>query len=235
MRGAWLLPITLLLVAVACSDDDTASRPTDSTLSSPLPTECRLPPFTVTAMRDGESPTGSERYEVVGAAVLPIPLVPDRDERLDLGEAQERGKSTSLLMYSMVFGDEPIDAGELSVFGGYEPTEDHTRGFVSIIPSSPDRPLRPGDVIAPGPAGLNTFTVLTRVGMDFKSVPGELTSYLDGAQGEVKILALTDEAMCLDVDLTWNYSDFSAEPRGALTIRGVFAAPLAPRERYPFE
>jgi hypothetical protein len=122
------------------------------------------------------------------------------------------------------------------MFGGYEPTEDNSRGFVSIAPSSPDRPLRKGDVVTPGPAsGLNTFTVLTLVAMDLKAVPGELTSYLGDAEGQVEIVALTDEAMCLDVDLTWNYSDFGAEPLGAVTIKGVFAAPLAQRERYPFE
>lgn len=226
------------LAAGACSGDDDkpSASPPETTLSEPLPAECRLPPFTVTAARDGESPAGSEGYEVVGAAVLPIPLVPDRDEKLDLDEAQERAETTDLLMYGMVFGSEPIDAGELSMFGGYEPTEDNSRGFVTIAPSSPDRPLRVGDIVTPGPAsGLNTFTVLTLVGMDLKAVPGEVTSYLGEARGEVKILALTPEAMCLDVDLQWNYSDFGAEPLGALTIKGVFAAPLARRERYPFE
>jgi hypothetical protein len=41
--------------------------------------------------------------------------------------------------------------------------------------------------------------------------------------------------MCVDVELTWDYSDFGPDSLGSLTIDGVFTGPIAPREKYPFE
>ena len=47
--------------------------------------------------------------------------------------------------------------------------------------------------------------------------------------GSVTIVGLTSEAICLDVDLSWEYSDFGSEPVGTLTLNGTFAAALGPR------
>jgi hypothetical protein len=231
------LGATLVSVPACSSADGGAATTTQAaTTTEVLPAPCVTAPFTVVVERDGERPAGSAAYDVLGAAVLPIPLVPDRDEALDLDEAQQLAETTDLLMYSIVFGDEAIEPEELSVFGGYEPTEDHTRGFVSIMPSAPGQPLAEGDVVTPGPASaLKMFTVLNVIGMDFKDKPGDQTAYLEQPVGSVTILALTDSMMCVDVDLTWKYSDFGPDSLGSLTIDGVFSGPIAPREKYPFE
>ena len=35
--------------------------------------------------------------------------------------------------------------------------------------------------------------------------------------------------LCIDVDLSWDYSDFSSSADGVLTVQGIFTAPLAAR------
>ncbi len=76
--------------------------------------------------------------------------------------------------------------------------------------------------------GLDLVTYLNRVNLDFKATPDELTSYLNSIEGSVTVLGLTEAALCLEVDLSWQYSRGS-EPLGTLTVQGTFTAPLAPR------
>ena len=242
-RRATLLTVCVLLVA--CSDDgDNTTRP-DSSASSDsgetqgpdtsdpgaaLPEQCTPTPYTVVAQRDGERAAGSAAFEVVGAAALPIPLVPDKAQTLSPAEVNQQGATTDLLGYVVFFGDEPFGPADVSTFGGYEPeAAGKSRGNISLFPDS-TTPLAVGDVLTPGSLeALGMLTTFNRVNMDFKAAPDELSGYLDEIDGTITILALTDEVICIDVDLSWEYSDFSSEADGVLTVQGIFTAPLAPR------
>lgn len=209
-----------------------AAPPEASSMSLPAP--CELPPYTAALVRDGTKPVGSAQYGVVGAVALPVPLVPDRADTISDADAIAQAASTDLLMYSVVVGDEPIEAADVSLLSGYAPTVGQSRAFVSIAPSSPMKPLAVGDVVTPGPAtGLGMFTSLQSVTMDITGALDEFTAYLAQPAGDVTVLGLTEEAICLDVDLTWDYADGAATPLGTLTIKGIFAAALAPREGLP--
>ncbi|MDO8389156.1 MAG: hypothetical protein Q7V57_01605 [Actinomycetota bacterium] len=231
--------LALALVAVlatACGSDDAAPRGSivwggsTPAADTALPAECVQPPFTVVAERDGDNAVGSATYEVTSTVGLPIPLVPNKDGAISGVDVMSKGADTDLLGYVLFFGDEQFGPGDVSMFGGYAPTaEGHSRGTVSIFPHT-TTPLAAGDVLTPGLLdGLDMTTTLFRVTMDFKATPDELTSYLDTIKGSVRIVAVTETTLCLDVDLTWDYSDFSSEALGALTVKGIFTATLAPR------
>lgn len=220
---------------VSCGDDnDSGSGNADGSGSdSPagdLPPECVLPPYTVVAQRDGEAPLGSAEFGVVGAAAVQIPLVPNAAGELTTEEVMAQQDTTELLGYAILFGDEAIEPGDVSLFGGWEPEgAGKIRGNVGIYPNS-TTPFAVGDVITPGRVDdLGMFTTLNRIGMDLKVEGGELNGYLGDAVGSVTILGLTSGAICLDVDLSWEYSDFGSEPLGTLTLKGTFAAALGPR------
>ena len=195
-----------------------------------LPAECTPAPYTVTARRDGEKPAGAAEYGVVGTAALPIPLVPDATQVLTPAQATEQGATTDLLGYVVFFGDEAFGPADVSMFGGYAPTaEGHSRGAISIFPAT-STPLAVGDVLTPGSLdGLQMLTTLNRITLDFKATPDELTAYLASIEGQVTIVGLNSSSICLDVDLTWAYSDGGSTALGTLTVKGIFTAPLAER------
>lgn len=239
-------PLALLvaaLLAVSCSDDDagsgnetTATSAQDTVAATEaeidvggLPSECVPAPFSVVAQRDGEEPAGSQSFEVVGAAALPIPLVPDKAGTLSPAQVTEQGADTDLLGYVLFFGDEEFGPSDVSMFGGYAPTADGaSRGTISIFPKT-NTPIAVGDIFTAGALdGLEMVTTLQSVLMDFKATPDELTSYLNDIGGSVTVLGLTETALCLGVGLTWEYSNGS-EAKGRLIVKGTFTAPMAPR------
>lgn len=241
-RTAVLLAFAGLLVA--CSDDGNSTSPATGPDSSAgididtdtvLPEQCTPPPYTVVAQRDGERTAGSATFEVVGAAALPLPLVPDKAQTLTPAQVNEQGATTALLGYILFFGDEPFGPNDVSAFGGYEPEAvGKGRGNIGLFPDS-TRPLAVGDVLTPGSLdALGMFTPFNRIGLDFKAAPDEFTGYLDELQGSVTILALDEEFLCLDVDLSWEYSDGGSSAQGVLTVQGIFTAPLADRSSLPF-
>jgi len=238
MRGASrVLAVAALIALAACggsgkSSTNGTSGGTDSNdgNSTPLPAECTLAPFTANIVRDGGAPAGSATYEVIGAAAVQIPLVPDKDQLLTYEQATQMAEDTDLIGYGLLFGDEVFGVDDVSLFGGYTPeAAGKSRGVISIYPSTLI-PLAAGDVITPTSMdALGMFTTLNNLGMDFKATPDEFMSYLNTIRGSVTILGLNDQAICLDVDLSWDTSDFSTSSTGTLTIQGIFTAPLADR------
>lgn len=237
MRVRRVVALALVaLLASSCGDGGSkknGARATDDTkgsTDSALPAECVQPPLTVVAQRDGEQAAGSAEYAVASTVGLPIPLVPNKDGAIASADVLTKGAETDLLGYVLFFGDEQFGPTDVSMFGGYAPdTDGHSRGTVSIFPST-STPLAAGDVLTPGVLdGLDMTTTLFRVTMDFKATTDELTAYLGTIEGSVRIVALTATAICLDVDLAWEYSDFGSKALGSLTVKGIFTAALAPR------
>lgn len=247
MRRATALVVALTVVAltvVACGSkgnnkgtaETARTEVTEVAATEPasdglvgLPEQCSPAPYTVVAQRDGELPAGSATFGVVGTAALPIPLVPDKAGALTPAQATEQGANTDLLGYVLFFGDEQFGPSDVSMFGGYAPTDvGANRGTISIFPKTAT-PIGVGDTLTPGTLdGLEMVTTLQSVLIDFKATPDELTSYLNDIAGSVTVVGLTPLALCLNVDLSWEYSKGSSA-LGTLTVKGIFTAPLAPR------
>ena len=207
---------------------DTATTDTDTATTQPigagLPAECVLPPVTVRAQRVGPSPIGSDAFAVTDAVVVPIPIVPNPDGALSAEETKALAATTDLLGYSLVFADEEIE-GAGSMFFQYEPsTAGKLRGLVSIFPAA-GVPFVAGDVVVDGEVpGLSI--PLPTIGMDLAAFEQSTNVYLGEPAGQVAVLGATDDALCLDVDLTWSVND---PADNTLTIRGVFTGRLLDR------
>lgn len=124
----------------------------------------------------------------------------------------------------MIFGDELIPDGSAS-FGGYEPEEDgKVRALVTVIPASAV-PLAAGSVVTDGRAEGLSIPVPT-IGMDLKTSADGTNTYRNSVVGQVEVLAVTADAICLDIDLSWTLN----QPEGnTLTIKGVLAGRLLDR------
>lgn len=208
------------------STDVTESVATDTTpaRTEPLPAECSLPPVTATVQREGSAPAGSATFEVVDAVALPIPIVPNPGSTIEPAKVAELAATTDLLGYSMILGDEPI-TGESATSVGYAPVADgKLRALVSVFPSS-TTPLAVGDIVTDGRIEGLSFPLPT-IGMDLKASGDGTNTYLNSVVGQVEVLAITADALCLDIDLSWPLS----KPEGnTLTIKGVFAGRLLDR------
>ncbi|MEP1124785.1 MAG: hypothetical protein ABJH68_12945 [Ilumatobacter sp.] len=200
---------------------DTASA---ETAGAGLPAECVAPPVTVVAQRIGSSPLGSDAFTVVDAVAVPIPIVPNPDGAVDATERATLAAATDLLGYSLVFGDSEIE-GDGAVFFQFDPTTPDTlRGLVSIYPPT-GVPFAAGDVVTYGEVqGLSI--PLPTVGMDLSAFDADTNTYLNDPTGQVTVLGVNDDALCLDVDLTWTVDQ---PDDNTLTIRGVFTGRVLDR------
>ena len=236
------LSAAALLILVACGDDgnggtgaspgdtadtaattDTAAVTTQPT-GAGLPAECVAPPVTVTAQRVGSSPLGSDTFGLIDAVVIPLPIVPNPDGAISAEETKTLAATTDLLGYSLVFADEEITGGG-RMFFQFEPSAaGKLRGLVSIFPSA-GMPLAAGDVVVYGEASGLSIPLPT-FGADLVAFDQKLNTYLNDPAGQVAVLGITDDAVCLDVDLTW---DVNNPDDNVLTIRGVFTGRLLDR------
>jgi hypothetical protein len=205
---------------VAASDIVSTTAP----IETGLPAGCELPPISITAARVGAAPIGSDAFAVTDAVVIPIPFVPNPGSAMTDAQIAELAATTELLGYSLVFADEPIVGGG-SDFFQYEPvTAGKLRGLVSIFPPA-GVPLVAGDVVAYGVVpGLSI--PLPTIGIDLAAFEQPTNSYAGPPAGQVTVLGITADALCLDIDLTFSLNN----PAGnTLTIRGVVAARLLDR------
>lgn len=222
--------VTLAVVLASCGGSGKTGKAGNKDDKPALPAECVLPTFTAHVVRDGGLAAGSPTYEVIGAAAVQIPLVPDKAQTLTYEQSIQMGETTDLIGYGLLFGDEAFGVDDVSLFDGYTPeAAGKTRGVVSIYPHT-QTPLAVGDVITSQPMeGLGMFSTINNLGMDFKTTPDEYTAYSNSIRGSVTIIGLTDQAICLKVDLAWDASDISTSATGTLTIKGIFTAPLTER------
>lgn len=208
----------------ATTDPATTDPATTEPIGAGLPAECVLP-VTVTAQRVGTAPIGSDAFGVIDAVVVPIPIVPNPDDALTPQEMKVLATTTDLLGYTLVFADEEITGGG-SMFFDHEPsTAGKLSGQVGIYPSA-GVPFAAGDVVVYGEVPGLSVPALT-MGMDLSEFEQDLiNTYLNDPSGQVEVLGITDEALCLDVDLTW---DLNGPRDNVLTLRGVFTGRLLDR------
>ncbi len=211
-------------VATTDSSATTDAAVTTQPTGVGLPAECVAPPVAVTAQRVGSSPLGSDVFGLIDAVAIPVPIVPNPDRALGADETKTLAATTDLLGYSLVFADEEI-TGPGSMFFQFEPsTADKLRGLVSIFPAT-GVPLAAGDVVVYGQASGLSIPLPT-IGMDLVAFDQSTNTYRNEPTGQVAVLGITDDALCLDVDLTWKVNK---PADNVLTIQGVFVGRLLDR------
>jgi hypothetical protein len=226
MRISWVAAGAAVLVLAGCSggDDDAAAPQTTAaavTDTVALPPECENRADTIVFERTGSNPAGSQQLPLVTAVALPVPIVPDADRVRSTDQLRTEAAATDTLTYVIYVGDEEFPSTSVSLFSDGPSEEGKVRGSITLTPTS--TPLKTGDVVQAGTPELDTFTTLSTLTADIKTAAGQFTAYRGDLQGEVRVLALTDDTLCIDADLTWPTSD------GELRVDGVIRAVLAPR------
>lgn len=226
-RSSAVLSVAAVMLLAGCGASEGDPAVAGGQDDTGLPAACVLPPTSVEAARTGSSPAGGDAFEVADAVALPTPIVPNPDGALSREEMSARAASTDLFGYSLIFSNEPIADGSIEVDLFDDVPEGETLGTVTIFPAASE-PLAAGDVVTDG-ATKGLSVPLPRIGADLRISTDDTNSYLDSPAGQVEVLALTADNLCLDVDLTWELND----PEGnVLTINGVLTGRLLSPSRF---
>lgn len=218
--GVWLL-------AGCGTDDGDDDGGGDSDGAAALPTECTEPPLTMRLEALGESPAGSADFEVTDAVARRVPIVPRPDGETagdpeELAAAQEEATTTDLALYAIYLADFEIDRDELEGFGFGEvqPEPGGTIGTVNIVPTTMDG-FATGDVADGGDIEYETTTTFGSLGVTVVGEEQDGFTAFDDVDGQVEILALDDDTICVDIDVELQ---LSGEP--VVAAEGVVTAPI---------
>ncbi len=229
------LLIVLALVTVACDSGDSegflsTDEPNQTgdapSQSGDVPAECdRQPPYTIHAEALNQPVAGAPEVEVVDAIAQRIPVVRNAEGDLLEGEAKEQADAeaatTDLAIYAIHAADFPLDPEEFDGFGfaRVEPPADGTMAVVSVLPPTAEG-MSPGDVITHGQPEFEATTTFTTLGAYLQTADrGPSESAFTDMIGDVTILALDDDTICLRADVSVSDGD---DP--VAVIEGVIVA-----------
>lgn len=224
----------LVLASCGGSDDGNGSGASTeggatapSTSSQALPAACTKPPLSMRLEALGAAPTGGAEFKVTDAAARRVPIVlGEKDGGTDAAATArqiKKAKTSKVALYTLYLADYSIDRKELTGngFGALKPPPGGTIGTLSIVPSR-DIGLQVGDVVTfANKPGYETSTTLSPLGLTIESDqhPGP-DAYTD-ITGQVTVLALSDDLICLDIDM-----EVLGVGGPALAAKGVVVAPV---------
>lgn len=181
------------------------SAPEAATTTQPtVPKACAAAPTTVDLRAGGDHPAGSERFDATKAVVLRTPVLPGEMafDGSGLAALQSEAEITPLAIYTLYLSDYAVDRDELTGrgLGVVTPPAGKTLGLVSMVPTS-KAGLQEGDVVKPGELGYETNSSLVPLSMQVLSDGNAETMSFTDIEGQAKVLALTDDQMCVDFDV----------------------------------
>lgn len=202
---------------------DAGAEPVAETSPGPLPEGCTLPPVTLRLEAGGPAAAGGPAVTVTDAVAVRVPILPEADlTHSSREELIDAAASTPLALYSLFLADFPIDRSRLGGFTSLKPGPGQLLATLSIVPTSPDG-FHTGDVADTADdfayETVTTFaeTQLVVLGGDH---PGALAGY-DDARGEVSILHVDEQVLCVDIDL-----EYTRDGEMVYAGAGVIAAPI---------
>lgn len=211
-----------ILALAACGDDggsggddgSGSETPTDEGTdegggeAADVPDECGEPPLTMALEGFGETPAGSADFEITDAVVRRVPIVTGVDGTTgdpdELAELEARAAESPVALYSLYVADFDIDRSSLEGFGFGEVTPDPggTVGTITIVAPTDDG-LAVGDVVdGDTEITLDTTTTFAPIGLLVATDERSGSDPYTGVEGQVEVLALGDDVLCLDVDIT---------------------------------
>lgn len=220
-----LLALLLVAVGVAgCSGDDegTPDDPTEGEAAAPA--GCQPPPVELT-VRGGDGGVGGARgLQVVDAVARRVAIIPGAMvfDPSALSALESQAGITPLALYSLSVSSGEIDREPLAGVGlvEVEPVADETVATLTLIPTD-ESGLVEGSVLTDGELGYDTTAELRPLGLTVLRGEDRIAHEVDEVEGQVTVLQLTDELICVDVDLTVReLGQIVAE------LRGVVQAPV---------
>lgn len=219
----------IAMAGVACGGGESSSS-APTTEGSQLPEACAEVPFTMQLQAFTPPPTGSAELEITDAVARRVPILPNADTASDAAQIQaqaDEAAATDFALYNIYVADFPIDRSPIEGygFGEVEPEPGGTLGVISIIPPTTE-PLAAGDVITDGELAYETVTTFAPVSLTVESTEHPLGDGYSDVAGQVEILHLDDEQLCVAVDLELTNA---GEP--VVTGKGTFVAPIVRADR----
>lgn len=226
-RWATIL-VSLAVITAACGGGDGDSTATEAANggtssdgaapaeNSDRPSECdRDLPYTVRAEGLNEPTAGSPEFEVTHAFAQRIPVVPGESgnilEGAEKEAADEEARTTDLAIYAIHLADYPLERDQFDGFGFARPEvpEGGTLAVVSILPPTLDG-LQAGDVVRHGEPQFESVTTFSTLSAVVQTAERDnFDNAFTDMDGQVEVLALDDESICVDIDITIRDGDES--------------------------
>ncbi|MGH9164163.1 MAG: hypothetical protein ACRDZW_01445 [Acidimicrobiales bacterium] len=209
-RAAWVLA-TLALASCGGGDDgggggDAKAKTQTSTAAQALPPACAKPPLTMRLEARGETPAGGPEFKVTDAAARRVPIVLGEKQGTDpasVARQTMKAKVSQVAFYTLYLSDSRIDRKELTGngFGNLKPPPGGTIGALSIVPGR-DVGLKVGDVVTyAAKPDYETVTTFSAITLSIDSDQHHGPDALNDITGQVTVLALTDDVICLDINI----------------------------------
>lgn len=214
--------VVLAVVVAACSDGgggEVAEEPVGG-----APEACIGPPV---SMAIGDDGAGNRPFAVTDAVARRVAILPGRMafDPAGLSALQSQAGVTPLALYTLYVADFEIDREPLSEVGlvEVEPTTGQTVAALTIVPTD-EAGLVEGSVVTDGDLGYETSAELRPLGLAVlrdEDRLGDQLDEVDEVEGQVTVLQLTDDAVCLEVDVT-----VRAVGQVVAALQGVVQAPV---------
>lgn len=182
------------------SGGDEAAEP-----GSTVPEACASPPVTMDLRSGGDAPAGSESFEVTDAVARRVAILPGQMafDPSALSTLEAEAKVTPLALYSIYLADFDIDRSLIEGvgFGDVPTAAGQTLGVLTLVPTD-EGGFATGDVVTDGELGYDLTTSLTPLSLAVYADGQDLGIAYTDVAGQVEILALDEETICVQVDVT---------------------------------
>ncbi|MFN8018718.1 MAG: hypothetical protein U0P45_11405 [Acidimicrobiales bacterium] len=219
LAAAALLAAGSLLLA-ACGGGSSGGEAASTTEAPAAPAKCKAPPVTVDLEAKGDAPAGSSDFEVTDAVARRVAILPGEMafDPSALSNLESKASVTPLAAYSLYMADFRVPRTELTTggLGVVSPGDGQTLAVLSMVPANEDGFIE-GAVVQDGELGYESRSSMRPLQLTVLA-DGNATpqAYTDVA-GQVEILQLDDEHLCVDMDVTFtNGSDVVYRAKGAI-------------------
>jgi hypothetical protein len=211
--------VVALLASCGGGDDGTAA----STTTSGVPAACKQAPLTMALT--GPDGAGSTSFTVEDAVARRVAIIPQgvtfqADERSGL---ESQAKTTPAVQYQVYLADFPLSRSTMSAADTAAPEPVVDGGTYGLLTISPVRltGFEVGQEVTEGPLGYETIQPVGQLGL--RVSPAEADPYYEpaAASGRVKVLALADDEICLDIDV-----QMVVDGEPIATAKGIVALPV---------
>ncbi len=200
--------------------------------SAAPPASCQKPPVTMRLEALGAAPAGAAAFAVTDAVARRVPIVPrpgggTTEDPKELARLRKEAARTSLALYSVYLADFRIPRRELSGFGFglVTPKGDGTIATLSLVPTK-RRGFSVGDVVRATALRYDTTTTFAALSLTVTDATSGTPGAFTDVEGRVKILALDDDTICVDIDVQFLLSGtLVSAARGVVSAPVVRAAP----------
>jgi hypothetical protein len=228
MRGSRVGRIGALAVAAVVAATALASCGSDggqaaTTTTSGVPAACKGAPLTMALT--GPEGLGSTSFQVKDAVARRVAIIPqgvtfEADERSGL---ESQARTTPTLQYQVYLADFPLSRSAMGAASTdlVEPVS--KGGTYGLLILSPERlsGIQVGSEVVDGPLGYETIQPIGRLALRVN--PAEAHPFYEPAapKGRVKVLALSDDSICLDVDV-----QMVVDGEAIATAKGTIEVPV---------